>query len=219
MGKTQSNLSIEPIHVANINDKPLRFFRSPIGNTDRDWYLWEECDDEPKPELPDFPWVAVMDLMACQEMPGEQQESILRKHEAPAQIVTIRDSAIRNGLPTDHALPCVKSFRTADGIVLIAPNVIASRSMMPRVHEETVRLGFIALAKGAELPVTPVHKFWMAYAAAFRTAVDIVTAGLSVSQLWSWLNGARERELLDHLAMGTAGRGGNKTTFGGLEIL
>jgi hypothetical protein len=218
--KENITVPIDPIHTAIINDKPLRFFRSPVGNTDPKWYYWEEGqDEEPKPELPDFPWVSVMDLMACWNMPSNQQECALLKHEAPGRIVTIRDLAINNGQPTDHRLPCVKSFKTASGIVLIAPEIVASRYMMPTVSEETIRMVFIALRKGKELPITPVHEFRMAYDAAFRSAVDIVTKGLSVGDLKHWLIGASERETLNYIAMCRAERGDDKATFHGLQIL
>jgi hypothetical protein len=187
----------DPIYTAIIGGKPLRFFPSPVGNTDPDWYFWEEGCGEPKPELPDFPWLALEDLMVCLDLPLDQRERILRDRAPPARIVTIKDFSIRDGQPTDHELPCTQSITVADGIVVIAPQIIVW-----------------SISSGLQW-----MNFRKPYEIAYRAALDAVTAGLSVHELKEWLKGADKRWHLNYLAMGTERRGDNETTWHGLTIL
>jgi hypothetical protein len=197
----ETTMIVELVHTAVVNGKPLRFFRSPIGNTDPDWYLWEECCETPKPELPDFPWLALGDLMTCLAMPLDKQERLLRQYEPPARIVTIKDLSVREGQPTDHELPCTQTVVTTDGIVVIAPEILA-QSIFP---------------SGLQCPSS--LEWRKSYEIAERAALNIVTAGLSVHELQEWLMGADERRHLNRMAMGTARRGNNETTWHGLTLI
>jgi hypothetical protein len=182
----------QPIYTATINGLPLRFFPSPVGTTDPDWYLWEEGCGEREPALPDFPWLALGDLMVCLDLPLDQRERILHDNAPPARIVAIRDLSVRHGQPTDHKLPCTQTIAVAGGIIVIAPEILAW-SVIPSGQNS--------------------------YGAAYRAALDAVTAGLPVQELMQWLKGADERWHMNHVAMCTARRGDNETTFHGLTIL
>ena len=69
---------IEPIHVATINGKPLRFFRSP-NNDGR----------------PDFPWHSVDDLMLCVGLPRDKRRYLKNAHfKAGARVVATADDIV-----------------------------------------------------------------------------------------------------------------------------
>jgi hypothetical protein len=86
---------------------------------------------------------------------------------------------------------------TTDGIVVIAPEIL-SRSILPS------GLKYMDFRKSYEI--------------AERAALDAVTAKLSVRDLKQWLRGADERLHLNDMAMCTAGRRDNETTFHDLRL-
>jgi hypothetical protein len=188
MDEATRKLPVEPLHVATINGHRLRFFRSPEGNTEPDRYLQEVYSETPDLELPDLPWISVEDWLSVMGVPADQHPAFLRSHAPPSRTVTIKDLAVDKGYPTPWSVPCTRTVAIADGIVVIAPEIItwALMSDIPRAPERT--------------PVHPHYKYERLYEIANRAAVDKVTVGLSVNDLCSWLYSARQRRTRDYLA-------------------
>jgi hypothetical protein len=157
---------IEPIHVATINGKPLRFFRSPL--TERlDAVVSKQLYDEivllgPPPDLP---WHSVNDLMLCMGLPRGLRERRQRDYASQRQQTIQYEDAT----PLD--LHHTRTIATEDGITLIAPDIMAL-GMIRALEEDGSLISYV---------------FQSEYGTASRQALDKLTAGMSPSHLLRWL--------------------------------
>jgi hypothetical protein len=189
MSEAKRKLPVEPIHVTMINTHRLRFFRSPEGNTDPDQYLEELHNEVPDHELPDLPWISVEDWLSVMGVPAAEHPPFLRNYAPPSRTVTIKDGAVDDGYPTPWRVPCTQTIATADGIVVIAPEILTWALIGDITRVPNIK----------RTPVLPDCE--RLYEIAKRAAVDKVTVGLSVNDLCAWLYSARQRETRNYLAL------------------
>jgi hypothetical protein len=104
---------VEPIHIATINGKPLRFFLSPH-------------DDAAEPF--EFPWCSVGDLLSCLDVPSDQQSLFL-------QWVAERTTSL--GPQGEGRVIKTQTVATADGIVTIAPKSFVNPIVTGFTDEES----------------------------------------------------------------------------------
>jgi hypothetical protein len=76
-------MPVEPIHIATIRGRQLRFFKTP--NTDG---------------LPDLPWLSVEDLRSCMGLPRSARRLMLRMERASEFKGSYRDVATAEGIVT-----------------------------------------------------------------------------------------------------------------------
>jgi hypothetical protein len=160
---------VEPVHVAIIGSKPLRFFRSPIDET-----RGESLHSVAWSGKPDLPWHSVNDLLLCMGLPGGLRSRRLRElAEGKERTITAP-----NGIPLD--LPHTRTVATNDGITMIAPETYA-RGSFDRFGSGEYGDGWFGDRLECE------------YGIAARRAVDKLTGELRTEELLEWLKAACNR--------------------------
>jgi hypothetical protein len=158
-----------PIHIATVNGKPLRFFKSPIDGTDGRRSFCAALDRKP-----DLPWHSAGDLLVCMGLPrGLRNRRLRQLAECKERIITTPDG-------TALDLPHTRTVATNDGITMIAPESYARGSFDEFGSGENGDGWF-----GRELEDE--------YDVAARQALNKLTAELRIEDLVEWLKLACSR--------------------------
>jgi hypothetical protein len=135
-------MTVTPIHTGSVNGKPVRFFRSPLGDG-----------------RPDFPWLALDDLMAALALPRPIRRAYSR------------------GLRSDWK-DRIRTITTAKGPTTVVPNAVAQgllnavvgQGLCPAALEADYDAAVLAACPALTIGLDAEKKRAFAEAAPFRWA-------------------------------------------------